>query len=334
MDEVTQARLFGWREAFADPVTVWLVGVPVGLLLVGFILVWGLLRMGVLGGDTGDELKARLKTWLVLLPAFFVPVLAGGFWTVLAVGVLSVLCYREFARATGLFRWYLVSGLVVLGILLITAAELDHWYGLFVALPALGVISIAGLGVLSDEPKGYIQRTALGVFGFLLFGACLGHLGYLANDADYRPMVLLLLASVELNDVFAYLSGKLVGRRKLLAKTSPNKTIGGALGAVVLTTGLMVVLGRGVFAGTAVGGVWVLVGLGLVVSVSGQLGDLVMSSIKRDLGVKDLGTTLPGHGGVLDRFDSLLLAAPAFFHYVGYFNGIGLDMPVRVFTGG
>ena len=150
------------------------------------------------------------------------------------------------------------------------------------------------------------------------------------------PMLLLLLVSVELNDVFAYLSGKTLGRRKLAPNTSPNKTIGGAVGAMLLTTGLVMLLGRPVFAATEMSSWGVLAGLGLVLSVAGQLGDLMLSSIKRDIGVKDMGVTLPGHGGLLDRFDSLLLAAPAFFHYVGYVNdnGIGLDQATRIFTGG
>lgn len=68
-----------------------------------------------------------------------------------------------------------------------------------------------------------------------------------------------------------------------------------------------------------------LLGLGLIVSVVGQLGDLMRSSIKRDLGVKDLGQTIPGHGGLLDRFDSLILVAPAVFHYVHYIVGLGMQ---------
>jgi phosphatidate cytidylyltransferase len=72
----------------------------------------------------------------------------------------------------------------------------------------------------------------------------------------------------------------------------------------------------------------------LIVSVAGQFGDLMVSSIKRDLGIKDMAATIPGHGGFLDRFDSLILVAPAVFHYVGYFRGFGLDQPTRIITGG
>ena len=71
-----------------------------------------------------------------------------------------------------------------------------------------------------------------------------------------------------------------------------------------------------------------------LVGLLGQLGDLTLSSIKRDVGIKDTGALIPGHGGVLDRFNSLLLVAPAAFHYIGYFNGFGLDQPARIITGG
>jgi phosphatidate cytidylyltransferase len=77
-----------------------------------------------------------------------------------------------------------------------------------------------------------------------------------------------------------------------------------------------------------------LLALGVLISVGGQLGDLVLSAIKRDLGIKDFAATIPGHGGLLDRFDSLLLVAPAVFHYVGHLQGIGLSDQTHIFTGG
>jgi len=262
------------------------------------------------------------------------PILLGAAWTIAAITVLSLFCYREFARATGMFRSPLISTLVVCGLLTVTLAVADHWYGLFAALPALGFIVIASVAILSDQPKGYIQRVALGSFGFLLFGVCLGHLAYMANDPAYRPIMLMLLLCVECNDVLAYLSGKTFGRRKLAPRTSPGKTWGGTLGALVGTTVLVTLLGHHVFAGDPMDTWLRLVGLGLIISVAGQLGDLVLSSIKRDLGIKDMSHALPGHGGLLDRFDSLLLVAPACFHYVGYFRGFGLEQPTRILSGG
>jgi phosphatidate cytidylyltransferase len=101
----------------------------------------------------------------------------------------------------------------------------------------------------------------------------------------------------------------------------------------VLTTALAASLGHLVFRNTILDAWPHLLALGLIVSVSGQLGDLALSSIKRDLGIKDWAATFPGHGGLLDRFNSLLFAAPAVFHYVGYFVGVGLDQQIRIFTG-
>jgi phosphatidate cytidylyltransferase len=262
------------------------------------------------------------------------PVLAGREWTIAAVTILGLLCYREYARATGLFREWLLSGVVVLGILAVNFAALDHWYGFFMALFPLTVCVLAVASIPLDRPQGYIQRVGLAVFGFVLFGAGLSHLGYMANDANYRPLVLLLLTAVALNDVAAFTCGKLIGGRKLLPATSPNKTLSGALGAVVVTATVVALLGAAIFSGTRMAAPHWLLLFGVLVSVAGQAGDLMLSSVKRDIGIKDMGVVLPGHGGILDRFNSLLLVAPAVFHLVGYFVGFGLDRPVRLFTGG
>jgi phosphatidate cytidylyltransferase len=273
-------------------------------------------------------------SWSALVILLGVPVLAGAAWTMLAVLVIAILCYREYARATGLFRERAVSVAVVTGILFVFFAALDHWYGFFLALVPLGVVVIAAASIPLDRPAGYIQRVGLGVFGFLLFGAALGHLAFVANDWDYRPIVLLILIAVGLNDVFAFVVGKIVGGRQLLPATSPNKTVSGAIGALLLTTVVVTVISGYVFAGTALQSVALRIGLGLIIGTLGQLGDLMVSSIKRDLGIKDMGVVIPGHGGILDRFNSLLLAAPAVFHYIRYVVGFGLDQPARIMSGG
>jgi phosphatidate cytidylyltransferase len=330
----TRERLFGYRHAFDHPATLGITLGIVAVLVLAPLVLFLLAKMGKVRGALAAELWKRYLSWLVLTALMLGPILLGAAWTMAAVLVLSLLCYREYARATGLFRDKIISLLVVLGIFAVTFAAVDNWYNFFVALAPLTVAFIAAVAVLEDRPKGYVQRVGLAVLGFLFLGSCLGHLSFLANDADYRPMLLLILLSVEANDVFAYLVGKPLGRHKLAPNTSPNKTVAGALGAVVLTTCLVVALGHFVFAGTPMGHLAHLVALGLIISVVGQLGDLMLSSIKRDIGIKDMGNTIPGHGGLLDRFDSLILVAPAVFHYLKYVNDIAAGQHTRILTGG
>lgn len=323
----------GWSVAFAHPVTVWIVAATLGVLALAALAIGALSATGRGTPALRRELWLRLGSWCVLLPLMLGAVLAGRVWTIGAVTLLSLACYSEYARATGLFREHLMSFCVVAGILAANFAALDHWYGFFMALWPLTIGVLVVVSIPLDRPSGYIQRVALAVFGYALFGAGLGHLGYMANDAGYRPLVLLLLTAVALNDVAAFTFGKLIGGKKLLPATSPNKTISGAVGAAAVTTTLVALLGSAIFAGTPVAAPHWLVALGLIVALGGQAGDLTLSSIKRDLGIKDMSTVLPGHGGILDRFNSLLLVAPAVFHFVGYFVGFGLDRPTRVITG-
>ena len=334
MNPVSRERLVGYDQAFASPVTTVITLALAGVLLLVPLVIALLAWRGRIGAAQRKELLLRYYSWLVIIPLLLGPILLGAAWTIVGLGILSLLCYREYARATGLFREKTISLMVVLGILAITFAVLDNWYRLFVALTPLTIAAIAAAAILADRPTGYIQRVALGILGFALFGTCLGHLAYLANDANYRPLLLLVFLSVELNDVFAYITGKTLGRRKLAVNTSPNKTVGGSVGALVLTTLLVVGVGRFVFRDTVLAGLGHLVALGILISVVGQLGDLMLSSIKRDLGIKDMAATIPGHGGLLDRFDSVILVAPAFFHYVNYFVGVGAEQPARIFTGG
>ncbi|MBO1077607.1 phosphatidate cytidylyltransferase [Roseomonas haemaphysalidis] len=326
------------NTAFAHPVTTGIVFATAGVLLLAGLVIGAMQLTGRGTPAFRRELWLRYGSWLVLLPLMFGPVLLGRAWTIGAVTLLALLCFSEFARATGLFREYLTTAVVALGILAVNFAALDHWYGFFVALWPLTVVVILAASIPQDRPGGYIQRNALAIFAFMLLGVGLGHLSYMANDPGYRPLVLMLLAAVALNDVAAFTWGKLLGKklfggRKLVPNTSPNKTVAGALGALLTTTALVAWLGKLIFAGTAMDHWPLLVFLGMLVSVAGQCGDLMLSSIKRDVGIKDMGAALPGHGGILDRFNSLLLVAPAVFHLVGYYVGFGLQAPTRVITG-
>jgi phosphatidate cytidylyltransferase len=334
MNSGTWQRLFGFRHGFDDPGVV-LIFVLLGLgLVIAPLVILGLDRAGRLTGELKADLWRRYRSWTVMIPAIAVPILLGAFWTILAVCVLSILCFREFARTTGFFREKLMNLIVVLGIVALALAAVDHWYRLFVALTPIVIVLISAVSTSLDRPKGYIQRVGMAALSFLLFGTCLGHLGYMANDTHYRSLLLLLVFSVGLNDVFAYGMGKVIGGPKLAPQTSPNKTVAGAVGAVVLTTLLVFGLGGSIFRESPMKGPVFRLVLGLLISIAGQLGDLTVSAIKRDVGVKETGVLIPGHGGILDRANSLLLSTPAMFHYLNYFHTIGGDQTINIFTSG
>ncbi len=327
-------RWWNPAAAVADPVVRMLV-VVIAALLAAAPLVFLLLQvLGPLrepGGKLRVELWTRWRSWMVLVPLILLPSVLGALPHILVTGLVSALCFSEFTLATGLFRERLLTATAALGIVLVTLAVLDHWYHFFVALFPLVCGLLCCVALLGDRPQGIVQRTGLATFGFITFGVGLGHIGYFANDSAYRGIVILLVLAVEMNDVFAFCCGRAFGRRPLCPQTSPNKTVAGAVGALVLTTFFVLALGRLVFAGTPLAAWPHLLTLGLMISALGQLGDLLMSAIKRDLGLKDMGSMLPGHGGLLDRFDSLLLTAPAVFHYLVYFGGISLDSTTRIF---
>jgi phosphatidate cytidylyltransferase len=334
MPHAAWERLFDARRAFAHDFVIWATAGIIVLLGLTYVGTKVLAARGKIDAKTSAEIIVRWRSWLCLAVLMLVPILLGPAWVMLAVMVLSLLCYREYARVTGLFREKTISAVVVLGIGVVTFAVVDHYARLFFACAVLTTGLIAVITIPQDRPKGYSQRVALGVLGFLLFGYAFGYIGYFANDREYRPILILLLLSVEMNDIFAYCAGKSIGGPKLLPATSPNKTVAGSVGALVLTTALVGGLGHIVFYDTPVDRIDRLVVLGLLVSVLGQLGDLMLSSIKRDVQVKDTGAAIPGHGGLLDRFNSLVLVPPAVFHYLSLYNGpVGDGVARRIFTG-
>lgn len=319
--------------ALASPVTRGVVLAVAIALVVTPLAVLGLQAAKKLDATTRADIWRRYFTWLWLTPLIVGPIVWCPLSAVLMITAASVLCYREFARATGLFRERAVSAIVVIGILLLAFAALDRWYGLFVAITPLVVSALAIVPILPDQPKGYLQRLSLASVGYLLFGAGLMHLAFMTADPLYRPILCTLFLCSQISDIAAYCTGKAFGRRRLFPNTSPNKTLGGHIGALLVTAPLAAWLTHLTFTGTAFDRLGLLIAFGVLIAVCAQFGDLVLGSIKRDLGVKDLAVTLPGHGGVSDRFNSLLAVAVVAFHSIQYIVGFGSNSPIRIFTG-
>ncbi len=336
MNDATKERFFGYEEAFDHPLTVGaVIGIAAALLIAP--LVFKVLRKTVGVSDaTYSELWARWRSWIWICLGLVVPILLGAAWVIVGVFVLSLCCFREFARATGIFREKLIGLAAVISLCLVSFAVIDNYPRLFFATPILGIGLIVMVMIPQDRPRGFIQRVGLGIMGFLFFGFSLSYLALFTTDPNYRPLLLMLLVSVELNDIFAYCSGRLCGGRKLLPNTSPGKTVAGAVGALLLTTALCLVVGHFVlFTGTPMDSWRNLIILGIGISGFGQFGDLLLSSIKRDIGIKDLGNLLPGHGGLLDRFDSLVIIAPMYYHFLSLILGtLGKGQAERIITGG
>ena len=266
------------------------------------------------------------RGWLVMVPLVFGALLLGRTATIAGVTLLALFGFREYARATGLYEDWWLTGIVYAAIVAVGITSwmpdprlgYPGWYGLFIALPAWAIGAIVMVPILRNRSHGQLQQVALAIMGFLYFGWMFSHLGFLANTEHAYAWLLFLVFAVEINDVAAFTSGRLFGRHKLRENISPNKTIEGFVGAVLVSLAVPFLLHFSLPGFTP----WQLIAIGLIVGVGGQLGDLVISYIKRDIGIKDMGTTIRGHGGVLDRIDSMIFVVPLFFHFVRWFHGI------------
>ncbi|MFP5246464.1 MAG: phosphatidate cytidylyltransferase [Thermoanaerobaculia bacterium] len=266
------------------------------------------------------------RGWLLMIPLVVGAVLLGREAIIIFFGLVAMAGFTEYARATGLYRDWLVTGWVYLGIFGVIVLSLVSppnasaagWYGFFMALPVYVVAGVLLMPILRDRTKGQLQIVALGIVGFIYIGWMFGHLPFLANGKNAAGYILFLLFSVPLCDVAAFTFGKILGRHKMRPNISPNKTWEGSLGAFAVGMAL-----PWVFRFSLDGfGTRELVLAGLIVGIGSQLGDLSISIIKRDIGIKDMGTLIEGHGGVLDRIDSLIYVAPLFFHMTRFFVGL------------
>jgi len=260
--------------------------------------------------------QQRIITGLALVALFVIIFLFSPSWLVCVIATLVILLasweFLEMAlpeQAFGDRLLCLALASLIPGAAL--AGRTDCLMGsLFVALFGLGVRSLFN----GKELKTRFEELQVCLFGILYVSFTLSHFVLLRNMEDWKPWIFFILIVTYVGDVAAFFTGTRWGKRKLSPLLSPKKTIEGALGGMLATV-LLACACKIVFFPdlTAFQAIWVSV----LLSVSGQLGDLLESLIKRGYGIKDSGRMLPGHGGILDRIDSILLAGP-----VGYYLAI------------
>lgn len=268
------------------------------------------------------ELKARTNSWWVMAIIFIAATLINTNISYIAIAFLSFAAFRELYSVLG-FResdrraifWAFVSIPIQYYLAFI------GWYGAFIIfIPIVMFLFLPLRLVLKGDTAGIIKSmsTLQWILMLTVFG--ISHMAYLLSLPDIagfqsggRGLLLFVVFLTEINDVMQFTWGKLFGKHKIIPKVSPNKTWEGFIGGIISTTIIGYFLG---FLTPLTQGQVILVSF--AIAFSGFVGDIVMSSVKRDIGVKDLGNSIPGHGGILDRIDSLAYTVPVFFHIVYY----------------
>jgi phosphatidate cytidylyltransferase len=267
-------------------------------------------------GRSPRSLIVKYVSWFLVVPPLLLPLVYSRPLFQVVVLLLSLQCILEFARVTGLWADRTLVRLCCLLTALTYVPVFAGWFTVHQAMPAVLLAALVLVPVARGDYEHMLQKVSLSALAVLYFGWFLSHLAYMRNLEHGVAYVFCLLVLTECNDAFAYLWGKSLGRHKLTPRISPNKTVEGAVLAAASVVAVSCLLGFAL-PDLAVGRA---VAVGLVAAVLGTCGDLVVSFIKRDLHVKDMGAAIPGHGGFLDRFDSLILAAPAYFHLVRCWN--------------
>lgn len=309
-----EGKMTRWLPGWADPYYrnyFWLVtGV---LVLVGVILLC--LRFFSRTRGAAEKVWLSFSPWLIMAPVIFLAIGLGREAFIGSLLVLSIFSVKEFARATGLYEdWGFVIA-VYAGIVGFYAAVAVKWYGLFVAMPAYAIVILLMIPALRNEYKGMIQKVGLSTMALIYLGWFPSHLAFIGDHKYGYAYLLFLIIGTELNDASAYLTGKIFGKQPLISKISPKKTVEGALGSLA-TISLYVWLTHLWLPGF---NLFLLTLSVIIIWIGGTMGDLVMSFVKRDIGIKDMGTMIPGHGGLLDRVDSLIFVSPLFFHMINHY---------------
>lgn len=293
----------------------------IGLLVVGSIITAIKIRRSP--QTDYRELKQRVTSWWWLIAIVFGCLAAGYQATVILFALISFLALKEFFSIIPIRQ---IDRRVVFWVYLAIPIQYywvaSGWYALFlIFIPVYTFLFIPMRLVLLGETKGFIYSAGVLHWGVMLTVFCISHLAALASlnvvnlEAGSMGLVLFVLFATQFNDVMQYVWGKQFGKHAIIPKVSPNKTWEGFLGGCCSTTLLAMLLGT--FLTPMSIGYSALAGL--LIAVAGFIGDVVISSVKRDLMIKDSGKLIPGHGGILDRIDSLTFTAPLFFHFYYYF---------------
>ena len=310
---------------FEDRALLGLVGGVLALLVLASIIGWILSRRvtSEAGRATVENINARTRAWWMMVLVFGVAVATGGVGSIILFTIISFLALREFIAlaptGTGDHRalfwcFFIVTPLQYYLIWI-------EWYGLFsIMIPVYVAIFVGIRTVLAGDTERFLERTATTQWAlmicvyFVSYAPALLMLKIPGYSGQNAKLMFFLVLVVQLSDVLQYVWGKSIGRHKVAPSISPNKTWEGFIGGVLTASAI----------GTAV---WwatpftpLQAGLmSLAITLMGFSGGLIMSAIKRDRGVKDYGSLIQGHGGVLDRIDSLCFAAPVFFHLTRYY---------------
>ena len=311
--------------AFLDTILGKLVAGVVALLLVASIVGFVLSRTATSDGakKTVANLNARIRAWWVMVAVFGLAIRTGGLGSIVLFGFASFMAMREFLTLTPTGR----TDHAVLFWAFFIFAPIQYWlvgvqwYGLFsILIPVYAFVAIPTRMAIAGDTTRFLERTSTVQWGLMACVYCVSHApallmlrvpGYAGSGAI---LLFYLVLVAQLNDVMQYVFGKLFGRHPIAPQVSPSKTwegfIGGSLTAIAVGTALYWATPFPPLAAAA---------MAFAITMMGFAGGLVMSAVKRDRGVKDYGSLIEGHGGVLDRIDSLLFAAPVFFHLTRFF---------------
>jgi phosphatidate cytidylyltransferase len=269
------------------------------------------------------NLNARTRAWWVMAGVFGASLWFGLPGVTVLFALVSFVALREILTLTPTRRgdhqtlfWVFFVALPVQYYLILT-----EWYGMFtIMIPVYGFLFLAIRSAVAGDVTFYLERAAKIYWGAMIGVYCLSHvpalmtLNVTGRGTMQWELVAYLAIVVQMSDVLQYTWGKLLGRHKLAPVVSPSKTWEGLIGGVLTATAL----GAAMHPITPFNA-WQAALMSLAICLMGFFGGLVMSAIKRDAGVKDYGQLIEGHGGMLDRVDSLAFAAPVFFHLTRYF---------------